>query len=224
MAIKRILDIIFSSVALALLAPVMAALAALCLITSGCPIFYRGNRVGRNGAVFHIFKFRTMVMNAEELGGSVTQHGDPRITPLGRWLRQFKLDELPQFLNVLMGDMSLVGPRPDVSEYVEKLSRAQRELILSVRPGITDWSSIWDANEGAELNRYHNPVAAYDMIIWPTKVQLQEHYVKTRSNWVDLKLLVYTCFALLFAQWLPPELRRLGLHRNYPGADGRQAA
>jgi lipopolysaccharide/colanic/teichoic acid biosynthesis glycosyltransferase len=224
MTIKRAVDIALSSTALALLAPLMIILAALIFTADGRPILYRGKRVGRSAQTFNILKFRTMVTNAEEIGGSVTAGDDPRTTRLGRWLREFKLDELPQFFNVLRGEMSLVGPRPEVTEYVEKLPRGQRELILSVRPGITDWASIWDADEGATLSGCRNPNVEYERSIWPTKVRLQEHYVTTRSNWIDLKLLLYTCFALLFAQWLPPELTRLGLNRNAPGAHKAEAA
>src|SRR6266849_8896361 len=135
--LKRAIDVSVSVTALVVLLPVLLAIATIILICDGRPVFYRGIRIGRYGIPFRIFKFRTMAVDAEGLGGSATSDTDVRITRTGRALRKHKLDELPQLINVLLGEMSLVGPRPEVPEYVELLSRAE-QLILTVRPGITD--------------------------------------------------------------------------------------
>jgi lipopolysaccharide/colanic/teichoic acid biosynthesis glycosyltransferase len=133
---KRLFDFTASALALVLLAPVLLIIAAFVKATSPGPVLYSGKRVGLDGQVFKMYKFRTMVVDADQLGGSCTSEGDPRVTRAGNWLRRFKLDELPQLFNVFLGDMSLVGPRPEVQEYVQLFTREQR-AILSVRPGIT---------------------------------------------------------------------------------------
>lgn len=129
---KRVLDAAFAAIGLTVLAPILAALAIAVRLSSPGPLCYRGVRVGMLGKLFRIVKFRTMVANAEALGGSCTSAEDPRITPVGRWLRKYKLDELPQLFNVLKGDMSLVGPRPEVQEYTNLFNEEERQ-ILSVR-------------------------------------------------------------------------------------------
>ncbi len=162
----------------------------------GGPVFYRGVRVGLRGRLFRIFKFRTMVVNAEKIGGSSTSAGDSRITRIGAFLRRFKLDELPQLLNVLVGDMSLVGPRPEVKYYTDLYSEEEK-AILTVRPGITDWASIWNADEGAVLAGAPDPEKAYEELIRPTKLKLQLKYVRERSLWVDIKIILLTLLAIL---------------------------
>jgi len=142
-------------------------------------------------------KFRTMVPDAEQLGGSCTSADDPRITRLGSWLRRFKLDELPQLLNVFLGEMSLVGPRPEVQEYVELFTPEER-AILSVRPGITDWASIWDCNEAQVLAGSCNPEQIYLERIRPEKIRLQLEYVRRRSFVIDLAILCETLRVLLW--------------------------
>jgi lipopolysaccharide/colanic/teichoic acid biosynthesis glycosyltransferase len=154
-------------------------------------------------------------MNAERSGGSSTTDDDPRITRSGHFIRKYKLDELAQLLNVLAGDMSLVGPRPEVQSYT---SRYDGELleILAVRPGITDWASIWNANEGSVLAGAADPERAFEVLIQPTKLRLQLYYVRTRSAWTDVKILAYTFRKLFDADFQPHEIS--AFPRLRPGA------
>jgi len=177
------------------LSPMMAVV-ALIIKKDGGPVFYRGERTGLRGATFRIYKFRTMVVDAEKLGGASTAGDDARITPVGRFLRKYKLDELPQLINVLKGEMSIVGPRPEVKRYTDMFSEEER-AILTVRPGITDWASIWNADEGAVLAGAEDPEKAYLELIRPTKLKLQLKYVRERSFWVDLKIIFLTLLAVI---------------------------
>ena len=140
-------DIIISLLGIVILSPFILSIAVLIKSDSCGPVFYRGVRVGRNGKPFRIFKFRTMVANADKIGGPSASEDDPRITKVGRWLRKYKLDEIPQLFNVLKGEMSFVGPRPEILLEVEKYTVEER-LLLSVKPGITDWASIRFNDEG----------------------------------------------------------------------------
>ncbi len=185
--LKRMIDVVVSFCGLVGFAPLHLAIAALVKKEDGGDVFYKGVRVGKDGVPFRIYKFRTMVMNAEPLGGSVTTDDDPRMTHIGRFLRWYKLDELPQLLNVLKGDMSLVGPRPDVEEYVQLYTEEEKK-VLHVRPGITDWASIWDINEGAFLAKYPDIEKAYVDIILPKKLELQKKYVEEISLCTDIKI------------------------------------
>lgn len=194
--IKRAFDIVFSLAALLLIAPLLLLIAVVIKLNAPGPVFYRGARIRRFGRPFRIFKFRTMVVNAEEIGGPSTADDDPRITRLGRLLRKYKLDELPQFINVLKGEMSIVGPRPEVPQYVEMYSQEEEE-ILTVRPGITDWASLWDIDEGAVLEGSQDPEKTYLEEIRPEKIRLQLEYVHNHSLWVDLKIIAKTVRALL---------------------------
>ena len=137
-----------------------------------------------------------MVVDAEKIGGSSTADDDPRITCIGKFLRKYKLDELPQLINVLRGDMSIVGPRPEVKHYVD-LYTEEEKMVLSVRPGITDWASIWNANEGAILAGLDDPEQAYMELIRPKKLKLQMKYVRERSFRVDLKIIYLTIIAVI---------------------------
>ena len=160
------------------------------------PIFYRGERVGLHGRIFRIYKFRTMVIDAEKLGGSSTSDDDPRITKIGKTLRKYKLDELPQLFNVLTGEMSLVGPRPEIKRYTDLYTEEQK-AIFTVRPGITDWASLWNSDEGAILAGAEDPDKAFEELIQPTKLKLQLKYVRERSFWVDLKIICLTILAVM---------------------------
>lgn len=204
--LKRLIDIFTSLLLLALAWPLMLAIALLVKFTSSGPVLYRGTRVGRNGKAFSMLKFRTMVTNADRIGGSSSGNNDPRITSIGRLLRQYKLDELPQIWNVLVGEMSLVGPRPQVQHDVEKYTVEER-TILSVRPGITDWASIWNSDEGAVLAGAADPDQAYIDWIRPTKLKLQLYYVQNRSDWSDLKILFHTLVRIVNKSWTPVEIR-----------------
>lgn len=188
---KRTFDITASSLGLLFLSPVILLIAILIKLFSSGPVFYRGLRIGRQGVPFKVFKFRTMVSNAENIGGFSTSDDDPRITGIGRFLRRCKLDELPQLINVLKGEMSFVGPRPEVPHYVNMLTKEER-AILSVRPGITDWASIWNSDEGAILSGNPDPEKAYMEKIRPEKIRLQLKYVRERSFFIDLKIIFQT--------------------------------
>jgi lipopolysaccharide/colanic/teichoic acid biosynthesis glycosyltransferase len=193
---KRLFDIVFSLLGLIILSPFILVLAILIKEEDGGSVFYRGVRVGRHGKPFRIFKFRTMVVNAENIGGPSTADDDPRITGIGRFLRKYKLDELPQLINVLKGEMSLVGPRPEVPHYVNMLTKEER-AILSVRPGITDWASICNSDEGAVLAGSPDPEKAYMEKIRPEKIRLQLKYVRERSFFVDLKIIFKTLHTII---------------------------
>jgi lipopolysaccharide/colanic/teichoic acid biosynthesis glycosyltransferase len=195
--LKRTLDLILSIFGLLLLSPVFIAVGLLVRSEDGGPVFYRGVRVGRYGYPFKIFKFRTMVADAENIGGPSTADDDPRITRIGRFLRNYKLDELPQLINVLKGEMSLVGPRPEVQHYVDMFEEEEK-AILSVCPGITDWASLWNPEEGKVLAGSPDPEKTYIEKIRPTKIKLQLKYVKERSFWVDLKIIFKTLLTILY--------------------------
>lgn len=189
--LKGLFDTVFSFIGLVVSLPLMATIVILIRKEDGGPIFYRGIRVGRYGKPFKIFKFRTMVVNAEKLGGPSTADDDPRITKIGKFLRKYKLDELPQLINVLKGEMSFVGPRPEVQHYVDMFTEEEK-AILSVRPGITDWASLWNPDEGAVLTGSLDPEKAYMEKIRPEKLKLQLKYVREPSFWNDLKIILLT--------------------------------
>ncbi len=206
---KRAFDIVFSLVALAAALPLFMAIATWIKLDSPGPVFYRGWRVGRRGRPFRIFKFRSMVVDAERTGVASTSDQDARVTRSGRFIRKWKLDELSQLLNVLRGDMSLVGPRPEVQKYVDMYT-SEEKAILDVRPGITDWASIWNADEGAVLAGAADPDRAYEELIRPTKLRLQLEYVRRHNLWIDVKILVYTAIKVFRKSWLPRELGPYG--------------
>jgi len=193
--LKRLLDFLLSLIGLLLLLPVLAAISFLIKAEDGGPVFYRGIRTGKGGREFKIFKFRTMVLNAESMGGSSTSDDDPRITKIGRKLRKYKLDELPQIINVLKGEMSLVGPRPEVKFYTDMFT-GREKLILSVKPGITDWASLWNADEGAALAGSSDPDRTYLEEIRPKKIELQLQYIEEQSLWTDIRILYQTIMAV----------------------------
>ena len=186
---KRLFDTLFSSLGLIVTSPFLIFSAIAIKLNSKGPVFYRGKRIGRYGKPFRIYKFRTMVVNAEKLGGHSTADDDPRITKTGKFLRKYKLDELPQLINVLKGDMSFVGPRPEVQHYVDMFTEEEK-AILSIRPGITDWASLWNPDEGAILKGSKDPEKAYMEKIRPEKLKLQLKYVKEGSFRIDLKIIL----------------------------------
>lgn len=195
-SLKILLDWIGSFFGMIMMLPVFLWVACRIKIEDNGPIFYRGERTGLNGKPFRIFKFRTMVVDAEKLGASSTSDDDARITKIGRFLRRYKLDELPQLINVLNGDMSLVGPRPEVKKFTD-LYTEEEKLILSVRPGITDWASIWNPDEGAILAGSPDPDRDYLEKIRPEKIRLQLKYVRERSFWTDIRILFLTLKTIL---------------------------
>lgn len=201
---KRLTDIALSALALIALAPLLAAVALWIKLDSRGPVFYRGVRIGHLGSRFRIFKFRTMVVNADQIGGPSTPADDRRITRAGRFLRKYKLDELPQFINVLKGEMSFVGPRPEVPQYVDMFNE-EEQAILTVRPGITDWATLWNFDEGTALAGNPDPEKTFLEKVRPEKVRLQLEYVRRRSFWVDVKIIVQTVAAIVF-RVRPPAL------------------
>jgi lipopolysaccharide/colanic/teichoic acid biosynthesis glycosyltransferase len=192
---KRCLDVVLSIVAIALLSPLIVIVAALVKKTSPGPILYRGLRAGRNGRNFYILKFRTMVVNAEKIGGASTAVDDPRLTRIGRLLRKYKLDELPQFFNVLGGSMSLVGPRPQVLSYTDKYQGEELQ-ILTMRPGITDLASLYFSDMDKILGS-GDVDTKYATEIEPVKNVLRLRYVQEASLLLDFRILIETALKLV---------------------------
>lgn len=192
MGIKRVFDIICALCGLIILSPVLLLIIVLIKLTSAGPVFFRQTRVGQYEKLFQIHKFRTMIVNAEASGLKITVGRDSRITPIGHFLRKTKLDELPQLIDVLMGTMSLVGPRPEVPEYVKYYKNEIKEIVLSVRPGITDWASIKMIDENEILARASDPQQAYIQQILPEKLAYAVRYVQTRSLKLDVYLILLT--------------------------------
>lgn len=190
--IKRLFDIIFSFFGLLFTLPLLVLVALLIKNTSSGPVFYRGIRIGKDGKPFRIFKFRTMVDNAEKLGGPSTAGDDPRLTKIGNFLKKYQLDELPQLINVLTSEMSLVGPRPEVKMYVDIMTNEEKNAILSIKPGMTDLASLWNFHESEVLKGSPDPEKAYIEKIRPEKIRLQLKYVKNRSFCLDLKIIFKT--------------------------------
>lgn len=190
LVIKRIIDIVISFIMLVIIWPLFVIISISIKLTSPGPVFYRGVRAGLRGVPFHILKFRTMVVDAESLGGPTTGTNDKRVTRIGAFLRRTKLDELPQFFNVLVGDMSLVGPRPEVLEYTAMYTDKEK-IILSMRPGITDYASIEFANLD-DLVGNLDPDKYFREHIMPRKTELRIKYVKEWSLITDFKILKAT--------------------------------
>ncbi len=193
---KRAMDIVLSACALAVLWPLLLLIALAIWIDDPGPVFYRQVRVGRNGKTFRIFKFRSMVMDADKKGLAITVGRDSRITRVGTVLRKTKLDELAQLLNVLFGQMSFVGPRPEVPKYVELYTPYQRQVLL-VRPGITDYASIAYRNENDLLAGAPNPEAMYIEQIMPDKIELNMKYLREISPLADIRLILKTIVAVI---------------------------
>lgn len=194
---KRLFDLFFATLGLILLSPILLLVAVLIKKEDCGPIFYRGVRVGLFGKTFRIYKFRSMVVNAEKLGASSTSDDDSRITKIGKTLRKFKLDELPQLINVFVGDMSFVGPRPEVQKFVD-LYTEEEKAILNLRPGITDWASLWNSDEGAILAGSPDPDQTYLEKIRPEKIRLQLKYARERSLIIDFVIILQTLSKIIF--------------------------
>jgi lipopolysaccharide/colanic/teichoic acid biosynthesis glycosyltransferase len=195
--LKRLLDIVVAGSALLLLGPVLLAIALWVRCDSAGGALFRQERVGRHGRHFTIYKFRTMRTGADRSGPAITVGEDARITRAGHWLRHSKLDELPQLLNVLTGDMSLVGPRPEVPRYVAMYPAEISAIVLSVRPGITDLASIAFRNESTLLAQSADPERTYVEDILPVKLEYAARYAQNPSLWQDLVILVRTVDAVL---------------------------
>lgn len=196
--LKRLFDFTFSLFGLILTFPLLFLIAFLIKFDSKGPVFYRGERIGKGEKPFRIFKFRTMVENAEKLGGPSTAGDDPRLTKIGKILKKYQLDELPQLINVLKGEMSLVGPRPEVPFYVKMMSEEEKKIILSVPQGMTDLASLWNFHEGEILKGSADPEKTYMEKIRPEKIKLQMEYVKKHSFWLDLKIMIKTVLKVFY--------------------------
>lgn len=193
---KRAMDVVISAGALCVLWPLFLLIALAIVADDPGPVFYRQVRIGRGGRPFRIFKFRTMVVDAEKKGLSITVGRDSRITRVGAFLRRTKLDELAQLLNVLAGQMSFVGPRPEVPRYVEMYTPYQRQVLL-VRPGITDYASIAYRNENELLAGADDPERLYVETVMPDKIELNMKYLHEISPLADLRLIMETIVAVV---------------------------
>lgn len=188
---KRIVDITLALVGLTVCLPIFIVISVCIKLDDGGPVFFMQERVGRGGKLFNIVKFRTMRLNADRVGPAITIGADPRITRVGSWLRKTKLDELPQLWNVLVGQMSFVGPRPEVPQYVRYYNSEQRK-VLNLVPGITDPASIKYRNESEILAQSQDPIRTYVEQIMPDKIKINLQYARTATIWTDLKLIVVT--------------------------------
>jgi lipopolysaccharide/colanic/teichoic acid biosynthesis glycosyltransferase len=180
-----------------ILSPIIIVVAIIIKKSAPGPVFYIANRIGKNGKPFRMFKFRTMVVDADKIGGPSTASDDPRLTKIGLFLKKYQLDEVPQLFNILRGDMSLVGPRPEVKMYVDMMTDEEKRVILSVRPGLTDFASLWNFHEGEVLKGSADPEKAYMEKIRPEKLRLQIKYVKERSMLTDIKIIISTIAKVL---------------------------
>lgn len=188
---KRSFDIVFSLIGLILLMPLFFVVAILIKLSSSGPIFYLQTRVGLNGNDFKLYKFRTMTVDADKKGLLTVGGRDPRVTSIGYYLRKFKIDELPQLLNVLFGSMSFVGPRPEVRKYVDMYTEEQKN-VLSIKPGITDYASLEYFNENDLLSRSENPEQVYIQEVMPAKLKLNLKYMREAGFFTDLKIIFRT--------------------------------
>ncbi len=193
---KRLFDIVFSSIGLILTAPILLIIAILIKLDSKGPVFYKQVRVGKHDKDFKIFKFRTMHVDSDRLGLLTVGDRDPRVTKVGYTLRKYKLDELPQLINVFLGNMSFVGPRPEVRKYVDMYSESDKE-ILNVKPGITDYASIKYRDEAEVMKASDNPEETYINDIMPEKIKLNKVYIENYSLVTDIKIILLTFKAIL---------------------------
>jgi lipopolysaccharide/colanic/teichoic acid biosynthesis glycosyltransferase len=194
--LKRLFDIVASLTGIIVLFPFLLLICLLMIFTCGFPLFYFQTRVGKNNKDFKLFKFRTMRLDADKKGLLTVGGRDPRVTAIGYYLRKYKLDELPQLFNVLLGSMSLVGPRPEVRRYVDLYSKEQL-LVLSVKPGITDYASLEYINENELLSKSTNPEETYVREIMPAKLALNQRYINEKGLFVDLKVIFQTILKIV---------------------------
>lgn len=193
---KRLFDIVASGCGLILLSPIFIVLSIWIKLDSKGPVFYKQVRVGRGNKDFYLYKFRSMRVGADKAGLITVGGRDPRVTRSGYYIRKYKLDELPQLINVIKGDMSLVGPRPEVRKYVDMYTPEQMH-VLDVRPGITDMASIRYRNENELLEKAEDPDKYYIEVIMPDKLGINLEYVANHSFWYDMKLIISTFLAII---------------------------
>ena len=194
---KRTFDVVFATIAFLLLSPLFLLGSLLAKLQSRGPVFYKSKRVGKDEVVFEMYKFRTMVVNADTLGGSLTTYRDTRITPIGRFLRWTKLDELPNLINVIKGEMSLIGPRPEAPDYVKYYTEIQKQVLL-VKPGITGPSQLANRDEEKKLKGQQDAEHYYITELMPKKLTLDLHYVATQSIATDIRWLLKTFWVVIF--------------------------
>jgi lipopolysaccharide/colanic/teichoic acid biosynthesis glycosyltransferase len=208
MVAKRAIDVLASAIGLSLLIPLFALIAIAIWADGGGPVFYRQTRVGRAGRLFVINKFRSMRPAPKGSGSNLTLAGDARVTRAGAFLRRSKLDELPQLFNVLIGEMSLVGPRPEVPELMIHYAPSQRAAMLSVRPGMTDYASLLLRNESDLLARARDPATFYRKRLMPLKYELGARYVGEIGPWADLRIVLATIWSVLIPSARNPLIDR----------------
>jgi len=196
--VKRLFDIIAVLAGLTITAPFFLFIAIAIKLDSPGPVLYNGVRVGMGGKQFRMRKFRSMVQNADKIGGPSTAGDDPRLTRMGKVLKKFQLDELPQLFNVLKGEMSIVGPRPEILSEVESLDFETRKVMLSVKPGITSLATLANPHEGEILKGSTDPHKTYVEKIKPEKIRLNLEYVRRKSFWLDMKIIIKTFFVAVF--------------------------
>lgn len=209
---KRSFDLLFAVTVLLLSVPIFLLGSLLAKIQSTGPVFYKAKRIGKGGTIFEMYKFRTMVINADQLGGGLTIHKDSRVTPIGRILRFTKLDELPNLINVIKGEMSLIGPRPEAPNYVKYYTETQKQVLL-VKPGITGPSQIANRNEEEKLAAQIDPEHFYITELMPKKLELDLHYVATQCFISDIKWLLKTFWVIIFPH---KEKKHIGESGNLP--------
>lgn len=195
---KRAFDLLFTTIGIVLLSPFFLLGSLLAKLQSKGPVFYKAERVGRGEVIFEMYKFRTMVVNADALGGSLTTYRDQRITPIGRFLRWTKLDELPNLINVIKGEMSLIGPRPEAPDYVKYYTQTQKQ-VLHVKPGMTGPSQLANRDEEAKLKGQPDAEHYYITELMPKKLALDLHYIATQSIAADVGWLLKTFWVVIFA-------------------------
>jgi lipopolysaccharide/colanic/teichoic acid biosynthesis glycosyltransferase len=194
--LKRLADIIISLTAIVLLLPIFIIISISIILSSGIPVFYLQERIGKDWKKFKIIKFRTMINNAEKIGPGISSNNDKRITAIGKFLRKVKIDELPQLINVLKGDMSIIGPRPELLKYINRYEN-EYSKILKVKPGISDYASVKFRNEASILQTAEDSESFYLKDILPEKIKLYNKYIEEMNFFVDIKILFLTFKAIL---------------------------
>jgi len=195
--VKRTFDFVFSLLGLIVLSPFILIISLLIVLDSAGPVFYKQTRVGKNNINFTLFKFRTMKIGSDKITLLTVGNNDNRITAAGYWLRKYKIDEVPQLVNVLIGDMSLVGPRPEVRKYVN-LYNAEQSKVLFAKPGITDWASIKYSNENELLTKSQDAEQCYINEIMPVKLNLNLKYIQHNNIYIDIKIIFLTLKRIFF--------------------------
>jgi len=194
---RRIIEVGISVTALIVLSPLLLLVALLVYVTSPGGVLYCSKRIGINEKPFTLYKFRSMVSGADKMGALNVAHTDSRVTPIGRFLRTTKLDELPQFINVLIGNVTLIGPRADIPEYIEKLPEQKKKLILSVKPGLSDWASLFAFTQYVDFAKTDDPDKYHITYIHPIKIALQEYYVRNHSLTMDFHIFFLTALRMV---------------------------